>query len=179
MYVVVQLQWLYTAQTFLLVYIWALCGALSFSFNHITVIHIQKHKRGHNTHTHNHGARVIPPHYQSEGEPLEAEDIWIMWEQSRHLCGFTSLSLWLTGMSWPKAVSKAERKERGGRRWYLGSGWRRGTDGKKGSRMRRKKRWRNLIGCKSQLIFILELCIKTNLLTHLLSYMDIQQQFKH
>lgn len=31
-----------------------------------------------NTHIHNHVARVIPPHYQSEGERMEAEGIQIM-----------------------------------------------------------------------------------------------------
>lgn len=148
---VVQLWWLYTVQTLVLVYILTLGGALSCSLNHITVIqtcYTHKHTRVGNTHTHDRVARVIPHHYQNEGKRMEAEGKWIMWEQSRHLCGFTPLTLWLTGMFWPKTESvwegeregrNAEGEETEKGMMFQGSGWR-GTDGKK----RKSEKWEDI-----------------------------------
>lgn len=75
------------------------------------LLYIQVRVCRQHAHTHDHVACVFPPLYQSEGEHTEAEEIWIMWGQSWHLCGFTLLTPWLTGMFGLKMEEREKCKD--------------------------------------------------------------------
>ena len=109
-YVEVQLWGLYAAQTLLLVYILTLRGlSLMFPQPHhcnSALLCTQTHACMQHTRWCNYSTSLAEWKRAHGGRRR-----WIIWEQSRHLCGFPPLTLWLTGTSRVTPRVKGEHRK--------------------------------------------------------------------